>query len=1228
MGTHAADGEFELSVLITHRSEGEALTIRLPETAVGADLMRVISERRGVQVGVCMARTGRRIEPNDLVLCLGIVDGDELRVIELEDTTQPPSRARRSGGGGLVLTVLKGPSAGLHIPVREPVTIGRQELSGIHGVLGHTTSRMHAEVAPTLVGGQITDLDSKNGTWVNGVRIDRPCLLTAGDRIEIGPNTAIVELDSFPERRFDLPHLSLRCGRLIVNRSPRVIEPSAPDRLALGLVPSRPARRRFPIGAAVAPLILGVALAILWNPLFALFIALSPVMLAFSYIDDRRSGRRDYDEAVSEFQTRLEDCVREAGRRTEQIASHLRKRTPENRQLIWWAHGIAPDVWSRRPADDDFLSVALGDTSTSELLTIEYPSEGDEALLAEARERLDEARPTVRVPVGIDLGVNAVIGFCGDGATSRSIVRTVLAQLATLRSPRDLRLVVLAPDSRNKWAWVKWLPHASSDTNSSFVATTADEAKMAFGSLEDLVSARQAMLESSTGGGRALPHVVLVLEGELPVSPRALSRLLESAGSVGISVLTIGAHRYDVPGEASIVVESTISEDGGSEVVVTTIDGGARVDGIIARKLRLGRAERLARDLAPLVDATGGSDATELPQLVTLDEAVGGEDDLLERIQGAWANHDDGLRAVIGIDARGPRALDLRADGPHALVAGTTGSGKSELLQTLVASLASAYPPERLNFILIDYKGGAAFARCGDLPHTVGSVTNLDERLAERALVSLQAELRRRERILSAHDAKDLATLEAQNPAVAPPSLVLVIDEFAALRNEVPDFVDGIVDIAQRGRSMGVHLVLATQKPGGVITPQIEANTNLRVALRVANESESRDVLGTTAAAAIDRRLPGRAIIRIGTDEGVPVQTAWVGRRAFAATSPAASARPLRTPSPRQSGRQDLDSPTDLDRLVDVIRLASAGRSSNGPAVHRPWIEELAGIVPIADIIERQPVGDPAIIPLALADEPESQSQSVWSVDLASGGNAAIFGGPGSGKTTTLRTVAAATATSWGPESAVLYAIDATNGGLRAISELAMTAEVVDGNDIGRVQLLFEVIRRDLESRRVKMAELGVDSHTAWRRLDPAGAPPVTLLLIDGFDSLWAAVEMIDGGRFGAEMIELFSAGRSAGIHVVWTARQRSTIPAAVVATAGARLVQRLTSDDEYGWFGLSLGDRPIPAGRTFLSDGLEMQIAVACPPGGARMARASNGFFAPGAKKPRSGSGGCRCLR
>lgn len=246
-----------------------------------------------------------------------------------------------------------------------------------------------------------------------------------------------------------------------------------------------------------------------------------------------------------------------------------------------------------------------------------------------------------------------------------------------------------------------------------------------------------------------------------------------------------------------------------------------------------------------------------------------------------WARSPRSTVFPIGVNGAGPLVLDLVRDGPHALVGGTTGSGKSELLLSLVASLAAVNRPDELAFLLVDYKGGAAFAECADLPHVVGVVTDLDAALTERAMTSLDAELKRRERLLGEHGCRDLTAYHARkrpgDPALR--RLVLVVDEYRALAEELPSFVAGLVRVASLGRSLGIHLVVATQRPAGVVTADMRANLGLRIALRVRDVVDSLDVLEAPDAARIHECTPGRAFLRSAATELAQFQCALVTGR-------------------------------------------------------------------------------------------------------------------------------------------------------------------------------------------------------------------------------------------------------------------------------------------------------------------------------------------------------------
>ncbi len=574
---------------------------------------------------------------------------------------------------------------------------------------------------------------------------------------------------------------------------------------------------------------------------------------------------------------------------------------------------------------------------------------------------------------------------------------------------------------------------------------------------------------------------------------------------------------------------------------------GSRNDAI-ADRVTACRAECIARSLA----ARTGPTTTTIPSRVHLRELIG---DAALR----WSVAGDSLRTTIGVGADGPVSIDLDRDGPHVLVAGSTGAGKSELLQCLVAGLATEQPPSAVSFLLIDYKGGAAFGACADLPHTVGLVTDLDEALTRRVLTALDSELRRRERLFAAGGATDLMSYRTAPHAQPVARLVIVVDEFATLADELGDFVASLVAIARRGRSLGLHLVLATQRPSGVVSPEIRANTALRICLRVTSAAESTDVVDTVAAAAIAPTTPGRAILRTGSTVR-EFQTALV------------SGAPHNDNAPRvvTLGRwRELPEPVHAVRESDLQRLVTAARSAHDGSSppHRPWLEPLPNHLPIDSL---DPTDE---VVIGRVDLPADQRQPPLTIDVANGTTVLISGRPRSGRSTVLHTMAHAAAKRHPPSELHIYGIDAAGTGLaalRALPHVGTIATGVDGFDFAA-----RLVERLL---------------TSTRR---------SLILIDGLDELLAASVDHDGGRTADRVSALL---RAAG-HRQWTvvvAGGRAALAPRLTALAASTYLLAQNDAAEYAAVGVPTHAAPSnpPPGRGVRSgDWAHVQFAVVDEP-------------------------------
>ncbi len=564
---------------------------------------------------------------------------------------------------------------------------------------------------------------------------------------------------------------------------------------------------------------------------------------------------------------------------------------------------------------------------------------------------------------------------------------------------------------------------------------------------------------------------------------------------MGVLTLAAGPSVGDVPlgAEASFRLtgetgdEGLLCRKGLPDQPVTSVD---RLSGSIAG--------RLARDLAGLAPADTSSVLPRSVRLVDL-PTDGLRVDEAGRTVGEWSRTRDRLRVVLGRTAEGPVEIDLCGVGPHALVAGTTGSGKSELLQTLIASLALHHPPDRCSFLLVDYKGGAAFAEAAALPHTVGVVTDLDGQTTARALRSLTAELTRRESILAAHQVADVADL-AEDVDLA--RLVIVVDEFATLADELPAFVPGLVSIAQRGRSLGVHLVLATQRPAGVVSPEIRANCSLRICLRTHRRGRLPRRGGHTRGRASARRPTGarlppdrqRRSHAAADRSGGDVRSADHRRRALRAPLGLAGARRSDT------GRTDRrERPGAVDPRGRRTCTPVGARSA-----HRPWRPPLPDRITVADVQDGSVGADRSAtrLRMGLIDLPDTQTQRPLELDLDDGGTWLVVGGPRSGRTTLLRTVLREAVSQLGPDDLHVHVVESGGGQLaEETAGLPHAGTVISGEDRLRTVRLVERLSQEIATRRAGTGAAGL---------------PRLLLLVDGMEELSTVIEEADPGHGAA----------------------------------------------------------------------------------------------------------------
>jgi S-DNA-T family DNA segregation ATPase FtsK/SpoIIIE len=1080
----------------------------------------------------------------------------------------------------LELWVRGGPDAGRrHRLTTSRVVVGRGDQADVR-LHDPDVSSAHAEFAIERGGVTVRDLGSSNGTRVDGIAVDeRAVHVAVGARIEMGES----ELTVADPRVRPAAVRARSDGSLLVNRAPRVTQVPVKRSVTLPVMPPPRPSSRLSIVSAVLPLAMGIAMAAaLHAVVYLLFAALSPMLLLSSAVIERRGAHRGRRRALAEHRARQEVADR---RLSEAIAAEGSERHAANPDLAMVAAVAARpgrQLWERLAADADALVVRLGRADVPARLTV-------------GREdgRPEDSPILHATPVTIDLKAARVIGVAGPAAMTDSMLRAIVVQLAVWHGPSELTLAVIADDdAASDWRWARWLPHVGRADGS--LRMGGDPAGR-----RDLVDQllRDVDVEDRPGPATTGHHMVVVLQNvarlqDLP----GLDSLLDSQ-SRQIHVLCAAERVDSLPRQCCAVVEQRGEASTRCRVDVSA---ACAVDDVVADGMPAEAAETVARALARFSDR--GEDRTgQLPTTASLLDQPGVSLGNAEIAAGRTTV------AIIGECAQGPFSIDLARDGPHALIAGTTGSGKSELLQTIVASLALANRPDALNFVLIDYKGGAAFHQCEQLPHTVGMVTDLDHHLTERALTSLSAELKRREQLLARVGAKDLeaywqAVDGAERPASGPGGpplarLVLVVDEFATLVEELPDFVNGLVGIAMRGRSLGVHLILATQRPSGVVSPVIRANTNLRIALRVTDEAESADVIGTPAAARIAKTQPGRAFVRIGSEPLIEFQAARVaGRTPEPQRRPRVWLNPWPA-TPRTRSTPDEPAQTDLQRIAAATALAA--QRVGAPAPPSPWLPPLPELVTVAELSD----GD---APYGLADCPAAQRRQTASLQFGASSAIAVAGGPRSGRTTALRTLITSAAARHPPDDLHVYVLDCAGGGLHVAEDLPHCGAVCGRHDVARGERVLTRLAAEIDFRLGLLARndyTSVAEQRAHARADRR--LPWLLLAIDGWEPFEAAYGAIDHGRLVDVALRLAREGGAAGLHVVVTG-DRALLTARSGAAMPTKLVLRMSDRSDYLAAGLRARDVPdtMPDGRAVLIESgpargnepvgpVEVQVAV-----------------------------------
>ncbi|MCI1696620.1 type VII secretion protein EssC [Aneurinibacillus aneurinilyticus] len=962
-------------------------------------------------------------------------------------------------------------------------------------------------------------------------------------------------------------------------RSPRVKLALPTGKIIVHRPKAEPMEPKFSFETMIIPIFLTVATVgimyylskTLYNSaMYAIFIMAMSIPMLGSYIATivlffrrKKKHRAEVAQIHEEYLQQLEVHRREIESIREQQTKFLREKDPNPEDCMRRIHDRHSSLWERAVYSEDFLHARIGLGTRPFKITVQLPMQDGydiHPLIAEAQKLGTDYSEVTNVPVSIPLREKRVVGLVGERADVVELARVLALQLATHHSPEEVKIVCAYPEQESvDWNWMRWLPHMwDQDREFRYIAEGKRMAHDLFERMYSTLNFRKLRKSAEDKKEYHVPEFVFFLPQLSMFEDDALLPLLLRQGdTVGACTFLMSSKKETLPMECQLIIEvkdgvARLYETFSSDDKANSFTGREQV---ALDRFSLQEAREMARSIAPL--RVKQSTAGVIPKVLTfLDMYQVNRVEELD-VAARWEQNRYPLTLPVRIGVReGGKAVELNihdkieqnGHGPHGLMAGTTGSGKSEVIQSIILSLAATYHPHEMAFMLIDYKGGGMSNTFEGLPHVIATITNLeDPNLINRAKVSLRAELERRQKIFNMAgniqhiDEYFRSDWRFREPL---PHLLIVIDEFAQLKKDQPEFMDELISIAAIGRTLGVHLLLATQKPAGVVDEKIWSNSRFRICLRVQDDGDSREMIQIPNASTIN--VPGRAYFQVGNNEVLEYfQSAWSGASYQPEEETQAEQIEIAEIMLDGSTRRQKVIKTEGDSrrkqiqvIIDYMKEEAQKRSIK--PLPGPWLEPLPERLPLSRMVDVQSwsrkgweVEKDWLQPkIGIIDDVENQAQYPLRIDLNEG-HFIAYGMPGSGKTTLIQSTMLSLFFGHAPADLYVYIIDFSRQ-MKEWARFPHVGGVVHEEETEKMRRLFRFLLKELVLRKEQFSNEGVSSLRSYRKITQQRVPAL-LLVIDGYQ------------RFRTQFVEeneqlevLLREGASYGIVVLVTANQTS----------------------------------------------------------------------------------------
>lgn len=884
--------------------------------------------------------------------------------------------------------------------------------------------------------------------------------------------------------------------------------------------------------------------------------------------------RRKYSEHLEKAKNKIDVII-------EKQTKLLRENNPSVEDCISRINGREMTLWERSPAHDDFLDVMIGIGDVPAQIELDYSRQSDIEEMSESAMAMEELVNSKRVlksvPVTIPFAKTKIVGITGERAEVVSITKALLIELTALHNYDDLKIIFIYNEKeRHLWNFVKWIPHIwNKEKSIRYIANDIDEAK----ELSNIISNIHAV--SETEGEKASEstrYLIIAADRVLAEKIQALKNFVkEPAKYRNISMLALYDERKYLPKSCSVVCSV---EDSG----VTVADYNNITDE--PQKIDLpirfdGDPENIFVNMAN-TELDSLSKESFLPtELTYLEMFEAGKPEHLDVIS-HWEENDPvkSLAAPIGVDADGYTIkLDIheKAHGPHGLIAGMTGSGKSEFIISYIASMAVNYSPEEVAFVLIDFKGGGMADVFKNLPHLAGSITNLDGNELQRSFIAIESELEKRQALFKQiSESKKISNIDIykyqklrreDKNLKALPHLIIISDEFAELKQQHSDFMEQLIRIARIGRSLGVHLVLATQKPDGVVDDQIKSNIKFKICLKVQDKADSQSVIGRPDATMITNA--GRFYMQVGYNElfeygqspwsGAPYFPAdqyrkTVGKRIDVLNEQGRTIYRIKPPAPARPA----DVPEkQIDALVDYLESLA---ETKGCEANKLWLEPMKGPKTERKKENTDSSGtEPFVLNpvVGMYDDLKNQKHCTMTVPLTESGNVIVYGASGSGKLSFLNQLLVSLIECHSHKEVAIYALDFDSGSLSAFEKAPQVRTIALSEELGVIEKVFEEINSELEKRKAIFRRFGGD-YQNYVKTSGETVPNIVLVI----NNFLAFAETL--GDAEEKISKIAREGKKYGVFVIVTALSSNSVRYSLVPLFSNIYVLQQNNDEQY----------------------------------------------------------------